>query len=71
MIARLQPTVPRLALTKPEAAAALGVSVDSLERLVMPHVRVVRSGRIRLIPVSELQAWLDASAEHTIDTGAA
>jgi excisionase family DNA binding protein len=58
---------PRLALTKPEAAEALGVSLDSLERYVMAELRVVRRGRLVLIPVSELQRWLDRSAALTLD----
>ena len=55
--------VPRLALTKAEAADALGVSVDFLEQHVMPELRVVRRGRRRLIPILELERWIDESAE--------
>jgi excisionase family DNA binding protein len=66
-MASSRPPAPRLALTKPEAAEALGVSVDSLERFVMAELRVVRRGRLVLIPVSELQRWLDRSAALTLD----
>lgn len=52
----------RLALTKAEAAEAIGISVDHLERHVLPDLRIVRSGRLRLIPVAELEAWLDRNA---------
>jgi excisionase family DNA binding protein len=55
--------VQRLALTKAEAADALGVSVDFLEQHVIPELRVVRRGRRRLIPVLELERWIDESAE--------
>lgn len=58
--------VPRLALSKAEAAEALGVSVDFLEEHVMHELRVVRRGRRRLIPITELQRWLDASAARTV-----
>ena len=58
---------PRLALTKAEAAMALGVSVDFFEEHVMPELRIVRRGRRRLIPLSELQRWLDVSAERTVE----
>ena len=44
------PDVPRVALTRQEAAAALGVSVDHFERHVLPGLRVIRSGRLVLIP---------------------
>ena len=55
--------VPRLALTKAEAAEALGVSVDFLEQHVMPELRVVRGGRRRLIALGELERWLQQSGE--------
>lgn len=54
--------VPRLALTREEAAAALAMSLDSFERHVQPTLRLVRLGRMRLVPVSELGRWLDKHA---------
>ena len=56
----------RLALTKAEAAFALGVSVDFFERHVMHELRIVRRGRRRLIPMAELQRWLDSTAATTL-----
>jgi hypothetical protein len=38
--------LPKLALTKAEAAEALSMSVESLERYVLPELRVVRRGRL-------------------------
>ena len=61
----------RLALSKCEAADALGVSVDFLEEHVMHELRVVRRGRRRLIPVRELERWLEANASFAIDPSAA
>lgn len=58
---------PALALSKADAAAALGISVDFFERHVMPELRIVRRGRRRLIPLVELQRWLDANAHRTLD----
>ncbi len=52
----------RLGVSKTEAAAALGVSVDFLEQHVMDELRVVRRGRRRLIPVTELERWLAENA---------
>lgn len=58
--------IPRLALTREEAAAALSMSLDSFERHVQPTVRMCRLGRMRLVPVNELQRWLDENAERTL-----
>jgi excisionase family DNA binding protein len=57
----------RLALSKAEAAEALGVSVDFLERHVIAELRVVRRGRRRLIPVRELERWLEQNAARALD----
>jgi hypothetical protein len=54
--------IPRLALTRQEAAAALGMSLDSFERHVQPTLRLVRLGRIRLVPVREIERWLEENA---------
>ena len=59
--------VPRLALTRSEAAEALGMSLDSFERHVQSHVRLVRRGKLRLVPVRELERWLEASAARVFD----
>ena len=52
----------RLALSKAEAAAALGVSVDFFDEHIVCELRIVRRGRRRLIPVGELERWLEANA---------
>jgi hypothetical protein len=54
--------VPRLALTRLEAAISLGISVDSFERYVQPHLKLIRRGKLRLVPIAELQRWVDESA---------
>ena len=58
--------VPRTALTRDEAAASLGMSLDSFERHVQPSIRLVRLGRLRLVPITELEAWVEAHAERTL-----
>jgi excisionase family DNA binding protein len=58
---------PRLALTREEAARSLGVSLDSFERWIQPDLRLIRRGRLRLVPVSELEAWIAESAQRTLD----
>lgn len=59
-------TVARLALSPDEAAAALGVSRDFLDEHVMPELRIVRRGRRRLVPMRELERWLDREAARAI-----
>jgi hypothetical protein len=55
-----------LALRPDAAAAALGVSRDFFDKHVLPELRVVRRGRRRLVPVRELERWLDAAAERAL-----
>jgi hypothetical protein len=61
MAKKLATTVPRIALTPPEAAAAIGVGPDFFEANVAPELRLVRRGRKRLVPVSELERWVAES----------
>ena len=56
----------RLAMTRAEAAHSLGVSINSFERHVQPELRIVRRGKLRLIPVSEIERWLEENAERTL-----
>lgn len=58
--------IPRVALTRNEAASALGIGLDSFERYVQPHVRIIRWGRMRLVPVAELRRFADEAASSTI-----
>jgi hypothetical protein len=60
-------TTPRLALNPVEAAAAIGVSRDFFDLYVLAELRVVRRGRKVLVPVAELQRWLERSAAVTIE----
>jgi len=63
--------VPRRALTRAEAADSLGVSVDHFERHIQKDLRLIRSGRLVLVPVAELDRWADQTAEHTLERKAA
>lgn len=58
--------VPRLSLTVAEACEALGVSWDFWREQVAPEVRIVRRGRRKLVPVAELERWLNEHAEATL-----
>jgi hypothetical protein len=56
----------RLAMTRGEAARSLGMSINSFERHVQPELRIVRRGKLRLIPVREIERWLEEKAEWTL-----
>ena len=57
---------PRIALTKAEAASAIGVSVDFFESHIQPDLAVIREGRKVLIPVTELERWVTERAAPTL-----
>ncbi len=56
-------TTPRLALSKAEAADTLGISPESFDAWVAPEIRMVYRGRRRLVPVREIEHWLERNAE--------
>jgi hypothetical protein len=65
--ARWQPgvgggTLPRVLLTKREAAQALGMSVRHFERHVQPRLRCVHSGQLTLYPVRDIERWANEEA---------
>lgn len=62
----VQIAIPPIALSKPEAAAALSMSVDSFERYVQADVPCVRRGRLRLFPVEALEQWARDNAERLL-----
>ena len=59
--------LPRLTLMRREAAASLGVSINHFERRVQPELRVVISGQLVLIPVAELERWVQSHAHHLVE----
>jgi hypothetical protein len=60
--ARNADSVPTLALRPEQAARALGVSRSFFFEAILPELRVVRCGRVRLVPVRSLNDWLDRNA---------
>jgi len=50
--------VPRVALSRQAAAVSLGMSLDSFERHVQPELRLTRRGKLRLVPLTELEKRL-------------
>jgi excisionase family DNA binding protein len=57
-----RPAPPRLGLTVAEAAQAVGMSESSFKRHVQPELRIVRRGSLRIIPLSEVERWLERNA---------
>jgi hypothetical protein len=56
--------VPRLLLTRKEAAAALAMSLNHFERHVQPELKVVICGQLVLVPIPELERWVQRHARH-------
>jgi excisionase family DNA binding protein len=52
----------RFALKIEEAAAALGVSRDFFDQYVRHELRLIRRGRLVLVPVRELERWVEREA---------
>jgi hypothetical protein len=59
--------VPRYALTRQEASASLGMSVDTFERRVQPFIKVVPCGQLVLVPPDEIERWIKANARYLVD----
>jgi hypothetical protein len=56
----------KILLTRSDAADTLSMSVDSFERHVQPDLRLVRQGRLVLVPISELEKWVERNAALTL-----
>jgi hypothetical protein len=56
-----------LALRRPDAAKAIGVSDELFDRYVRPSLPVVRLGSIRVYPIAALEEWLAEHASSPID----
>ena len=66
MTVALEAPIPRVALTPPEAAAALGVGVTFFDAEVAPELRCIRRGRKRLFALAELQRWATENASRPV-----
>ena len=65
--ASISATPARLALRLGEAADTLGVSHDHFRKHIASELRIVREGRVQLVPIAELQRWLDTHASYAIE----
>ena len=66
MSRKLSTSIPRLALTPREAAAAIGVGEDFFSEHIRPELQLIRRGRKVLVPVAELERWMRANAERPL-----
>jgi len=53
---------PPLALSRRDAAAALGISLRLFQRHVQPELRCIDCGQLRLYPIAELERWMSDHA---------
>ena len=44
----------------------MSVSYDTFHEQIEPHLKIVRLGRRKIVPVNELQSWLDQNAERAL-----
>ncbi len=51
--------VPRIALRPDEAADSIGLSRATFYERVLPELRTMLVGRSRLVPVVELERWVE------------
>jgi hypothetical protein len=62
-----EPAIPRVSLTRQEAAEAMGMGLTSFEKYVQPHVKIIRRGKLRVIRVAELERWAEENEERVLD----
>ena len=59
--------VKRLTYTRAEAAQALGISANTFDRHVAPHLPRIQSGsKLRLFRVEDIEAWAKDRAEYVL-----
>lgn len=68
MVQRAIETAPSrpLALNVKDAARALGMSEDYFKAKVAPDLRIYRDGRMKLVPVRELERWLEENIAYAL-----
>jgi hypothetical protein len=62
--------IPRIALSREEAAKSLGMSLDSFERHVQPFISICRVGAMGRVSVRELERWVEHNSEPALSKAA-
>ena len=66
-VVRVEDGAPCLAVQHKDAPAVLDMGKTSFEKYVVPEVRCLRLGSMRLYPVRELERWLERHAERVLE----
>lgn len=64
---RIDIPTPALALRRAEAAASLGVSVETFDKTIRHNLPVIRAGGVTVYPVKGIQDWIQANQEEPIN----
>jgi predicted nucleotidyltransferase len=59
--------VPRYALTRTEAAASLGMGVDTFDERVRPLIRTIHVGQLLFFLPDDLMKWAERNADYMIE----
>ena len=66
-MSRSPTAVHALALRPEQAAQALGVSRSFFFAEILPELKVVRRGRLRLVPLRSLEEWIERNSARGLD----
>jgi hypothetical protein len=59
--------VRRVALTREEAAASIGMSISHFERFVQAEIKLIPSGQLLLVQPIELERWAQRNARYLVE----
>lgn len=62
----VEPAAPVILVGCDDAARMLAMDADAFDTFVLPCVKVIRRGDLVLVPVTELERWVDENAEYTL-----
>lgn len=65
-VIRSNPNLRLIALPREEAAAAVGMSAKTFDRIARPDLRAIRQGGLMVWLVSDLERWADENAEKVL-----
>jgi hypothetical protein len=69
-VVRVEEGAPCLAVQHKDAPAVVGLGKTSFEKYVVPEVRCIRLGSMRIYMVKDLELWLERNAERVLERAA-